>query len=184
MDEHKVIPLAQIVNKGKPSFHGVIVAQKGSGISSLKDLKGKRFAFGDRDSTLTHVLPLYMLMEAGVKLEALKEYKFVGSHDNVAMAVSTKTFDAAGLMPDIAEKYMDRGLEVIARSPDLPEHVFVATKSMDSATVAKIQSALLAMDPALQKGIKGSLTGMQKFSDKDFDMLRNIVKKVEKDVAK
>jgi phosphonate transport system substrate-binding protein len=134
-DKHGVIPLAQIVNNGKPTFYGVIVAKKGGGVSSLKDLKGKRFGFGDRDSTLTHVLPLYMLLESGVGLADLKEYRFVGSHDKVAEGVSIGMFDAAGLMPDIADKYMDRGLEVIAKSPDLPEHVFVATKSMDAKTV-------------------------------------------------
>jgi phosphonate transport system substrate-binding protein len=183
-DEYKVIPLAMIENKGKASFQGVIIVQKGSSISSLKDLKGKRFAFGSRGSTLSHVAPLYMLLDAGVKLEQLQLYKFVGSHDNVAQAVATKTFDAGGLMPDVAKKHMDRGLKVIAQSPELPEHVFVATKTMDAATVEYIQSALITLDPALQKKIKGSLTGMQKFEDKDFDVLRKIMKKVEKEMKK
>jgi hypothetical protein len=30
------------------------------------------------------------------------------------------------------------------------------------------------------KGIKGSVSGIQKFNDKDFDVLRKIVKTVEK----
>jgi phosphonate transport system substrate-binding protein len=183
-DKYNVIPLAQIVNKGKASFQGVIIVQKGSHISSLKDLKGKRFAFGSRGSTLSHVAPLYMLLNAGVKLEQLNKYKFVGSHDNVAKAVDTKMFDAGGLMPDVANKYLDRGLTIIAQSPELPEHVFVATKTMDAAMVAKLQRALLTMDPALQKGIKGSLTGIQKFTDKDFDVLRKVMKKVEKEMKK
>jgi hypothetical protein len=40
------------------------------------------------------------------------------------------------------------------------------------------------MDPGLYRGIKGSLTGLQKFNDKDFDILRKILKKVEKDLEK
>lgn len=183
-DKYGVIPLAQIVNNGKPSFYGVIIVKKGSGIASVKDLKGRSFGFGDRDSTLTHLLPLYMLMDAGVNLADLKAYKFVGNQDKVAEGVSLGMFDAAGLMPDIADEYMDRVIEVIAKSPELPEHVFAATKSMDAAMVARLQSALLNMDPALYKGIKRSLTGMQKFNDKDFDILRKILKKVEKETAK
>lgn len=180
----KVTPLVQIVNAGKPSFYGVIVVKKGSGISSLKGLKGKNFAFGDRDSTLTHVLPLYMLMDTGIQLSALKKYSFVGSHDNVALNVLNGTFDAGGLMPDIAEKYIERGLEIIAKSPDLPEHVFAATSSLDKETIAKLQNILLTMPPELYKKIKGSLTGMQKFNDKDFDNLRKILKMVEKESKK
>ncbi|HLE40543.1 MAG TPA: phosphate/phosphite/phosphonate ABC transporter substrate-binding protein [Nitrospirota bacterium] len=182
--KYNVTPLAQIVNDGKPSFYGVIAVKKGSGISSIKELKGRTFTFGDRESTLTHIVPLYMLMDAGVQLADLKQYSFVGTHDNVALNVVRGSFDAAGLQPDVAAKYKDQGLEVIARSADLPEHVFVAAKSLDAATMTKIQTALLVMDSTLLKGIKGSVTGIQKFSDKDFDVLRKVMKAVEKEKMK
>jgi phosphonate transport system substrate-binding protein len=177
--KYGVQPLVQIVNGDKPSFNGVIIVKKGSGITSLKSLKGKKFAFGDRESTLTHIVPLYMLIESGVHLSDLKEYAFVGSHDNVALNIARGSFDAAGLQPDVAEKYKDQGLEVIAKSPEIPEHVFVATKSLDAATTAQIQKALLNVSPTILKGIKGSVTSTQKFSSKDFDVLRKIMKTVE-----
>jgi len=176
-------PLAQIVNNGKPSFYGVIVVKKGSPIRSLKDLKGKSYAFGDRNSTLTHIVPLYMLLNENIHLTDLKKYAFLpGNHDNLALNVTTGTFDATGIMPDIAQKYQD--LEVIATSPILPEHVFAANKSMDAATFKKIQDALLTMDLAELKGIKGSLTGMQKVNDKDFDVLRKMLDRTEKESEK
>lgn len=175
--------LVQIVNAGQPSFHGVIVVKKGSPVKSLKDLKGKAFAFGDRDSTLTHVVPQYMLMSEGVHLTDLKKYAFLpGTHDNLALNVLAGTFDATGMMPDIAAKYPD--LQVIAKSPILPEHVFAAGKGMDAATFAKIQDALLTMDEPLRKGIKPSVTGIQKVNDKDFDVLRKILAAVEKEPAR
>ncbi len=160
------------------------MVKKGSGIKSPKDLKGKTFAFGDRNSTLTHVVPLYMLVNNGIHLSDLSKYSFVGSHNNVALNVAVGTFSAAGLMPDIAEKYMSQGLEVIAKSPDLPEHVFVAAPSLDNETVKKLQEAILSMPPDVYKKIKGSLTGLQKFNDKDFNVLRNILKTVEKELEK
>lgn len=172
-------PLAQIVNAGSPTFKGVIVAKKGGAIRSLKDLKGRRFAFGDRDSTLTHVVPVYMLVEAGVRIAGLGKIAFIGTHDNLALNVVAGTFDAAGIMPDIAAKYPD--LQVVATSPALPEHLFAATPSMDGATFAALQEALLALDPALRKGIKGSLTGMQKVNDKDFEILRRILEVAERE---
>jgi phosphonate transport system substrate-binding protein len=182
--KYKITPLAQIVNDGKPTFYGVIVVKKGSGITSLKAMKGKTFAFGERDSTLSHIMPLYMLMEAGVRLADLKQFAFLGSHDNVALNVVRGSFDAAGLQPDVATKYKDQGLEIIARSVDLPEHVFAASKSLDAETTAQVQNALLTMDMTLLQGIKKSLTGIQKFNDKDFDGLRKIAKTVEKEKNK
>lgn len=182
--KYNYIPLAQIVNNGKPTFYGVIVVKKGSGITALKDLKGRSFVFGDRNSTLTHVVPLYMLISTGIHLKDLSKYAFVGSHDNVALNVVVGKFDAAGLMPDIAEKYIPQGLEVIARSTDLPEHVFAATPSMDKETAAKLGEAIRTMPPDIYKKIKGSLTGLQKFNSKDFDILRKILNKVEPELEK
>jgi phosphonate transport system substrate-binding protein len=176
--------LAQIITNGKPVFHGVIIAKKGSGIAALKDLKGKNFAFGERESTLSHIVPLYMLMEAGVQLSDLKKYGFFGTHDNVALNVLRGASDAAGVQPDVADKYLDQGLQIIARSEDLPEHVFAATKSLDPATTTKLQNALLGLDMVLLKGIKAPITGIQKGNDKDFDVLRKIMKAVEKEKNK
>jgi phosphonate transport system substrate-binding protein len=175
----KLRPLAQVVNAGSATFQGVIVVKKGSPIRSLKDLKGRRFAFGDRDSTLTHVVPVYMLVEAGVRLTDLGKVAFLGTHDNLALNVLAGTVDAAGLMPDIAAKYS--GLQVIATSPALPEHLFAAKPSMDPATFAALQEALLDLDPSLRKGIKGSLTGMRKVDDKDFEILRRILEVAERE---
>ncbi len=180
---HQFKPLVQIVNAGKGSFYGVIVVKKGSPIRSVKDLKGRSFAFGDRNSTLTHVVPLYMMIQQDVHLRDLKKFAFLpGAHDNLALNVSAGTFDAAGMMPDIAGKYPE--LEVLAQTPVLPEHVFAATSSMDAATFKKIQDALLSMDLPLMKGIKGSLTGMQKVNVKDFDGLRNILEVAEREPEK
>lgn len=184
-DTYGVQPLAMVANNGKPSFHGVIVTKKGSGITSLAQLKGKSFAFGERGSTLNHVVPLAMLMDAGVKLTDLKEYKFLGSHDNVAMNIIRGTFTAAGLQPDAFETYKAQGLEGIATSPELPEHVFVAAKKLDPKTVQTLQNSLLLPEAQpLYKEIKGSISNVQKFADADFNVLRKIMKQVAPEMNK
>ena len=177
---HGVVPLGQIMNNGKPTFHGVMVVKKGSSITSMNQLKGKKIAFGEKNSTLNHVVPLWMLLNAGLKFSDLNEHSYLKTHDNVAMNIIRGNFDAGGLQPDVAEKYKDQGLEVIATSPEIPEHVFVATKSLDAATVKAVQNALVSSNavPVL-KGIKGSISGVQKFSDTDFDFLRKIMKEVD-----
>jgi len=177
--QYGLVPLAIVANNGRPTYHGVITVKKGSSITSLAQLKGKKFAFGARNSNMNHTVPLWMLMNAGVKLTDLKEYSFLKTHDNVAMNIIRGTFDGGGMQPDIAEKYRAQGLEVIATSPELPEHVFVATKSLDAATAKAIQNALNSEKavPVL-KGIKESISGAPKFVDADFDISRKIMKEV------
>jgi phosphonate transport system substrate-binding protein len=177
--QYGLVPLAIIANNGSPTYHGVITVKKGSPITSLTQLKGKKFAFGARNSNMNHTVPLWMLLNSGVKLTDLQEYNFLKTHDNVAMNIIRGTFDAGGMQPDIAEKYAGQGLQVLVKSPELPEHVFVANKSLDAATLKAVQKALNSPNavPVL-KGIKSSISGAPKFADADFDILRKIVKEV------
>ena len=46
---------------GKPILHSVIIVNKDSNMTNIHDLKGKKVAFGDKDSTLSSQVPLYML---------------------------------------------------------------------------------------------------------------------------
>lgn len=178
--QYGLVPLAIIENHGKPTYHGVIVVKKGSAIKSLTQLKGKKFAFGARYSNLNHTMPLWMLLNAGVKLTDLKEHNFLKTHDNVALNIIRGTYDAGGIQPDIAEKYRGQGLEVIMKTPELPEHVFVATRSLDPRTVRAVQNALNSPKAvSALKGIKGSISGAPKFSDSDFEILRKILKEVK-----
>src|SRR6266487_1149492 len=46
-------------------FTSKIIARAGSGIESIRDLKGKRFALGSRDSGQAAILPEYFLKQNG-----------------------------------------------------------------------------------------------------------------------
>jgi phosphonate transport system substrate-binding protein len=65
-------------------FTTVIVAGTGAKISSLADVKGKRFAFGSRDSAQAAILPAYFLKQAGIDpekdVQAVRFNLDVGKH--------------------------------------------------------------------------------------------------------
>ena len=179
----KVRLVATALDKGKPTFKGVIVAKKDSAINSLADLKGKKFAFGDRDSTLSCYIPAAMLMDAGV-FDSLK-YDFTGKHDNVAQSVLQGGHDAGGLKPDVAEKYMGQGLKIIAESAPVYEHVIGIGSKVDDATMAKIQKALLQVkDPTVYTSIQKSYTGFAVTKPGDYASLLKVIKKVDAKMAK
>jgi len=174
----KIRIAAAILNNGNPTFKGVIIARQDSPVNSLEDLKGKKFAFGDRKSTLSCYMPAYMLMQAGV-FDSL-DYKFIGSHDNVALGVLKKVFDAGGVKPAIAKQYMSQGLKIVAESEPIYEHMVVVGPKVSDEDFRKIQDALLNVtDPNVYTSIKKSITGFVKVEPSQYDNLKEIIGKVD-----
>ncbi len=179
----KVRLVATALNKGKPTFKGVIVAKKDGPINSLADLKGKKFAFGDRDSALSCYIPAAMLMDAGV-FDSIR-YDFTGKHENVAYSVLQGRHDAGGLKPDVAEKFMGQGLKVIAESAPVYEHVIGVGPKVDAVTMKKIQAALVNVkDPTVYTSIQKDYTGFAITKPSDYVSLFGIIKKVDVKISK
>ena len=179
----KVRLVATALNKGKPTFKGVIVAKKDGPINSLADLKGKKVAFGDRDSTLSCYIPAAMLMDAGI-FDSMK-YDFTGKHENVANSVLQGGHDAGGLKPDVAEKFLGQGLKVIAESAPVYEHVVGVGPKVDAATMKKIQTALVNLkDPTVATSIQKDYTGFAITKPSDYAPLLGIIKKVDAKISK
>lgn len=103
---NKQIPVEPIVTEidaetGTEKYYSLIIAGTDSGISSLKDLKGKSFAFGDPSSTSGSLYPRKMLFEAGFDwskdFAPIGEVLYSGGHDATAKAVETGKVDAGGI---------------------------------------------------------------------------------------
>ncbi len=177
---HGFFLLARLETAGNPVFHGHIVVATTSDIRTLADLRGRSFAFGDPKSTMSHLVPLYMLIEAGVKLDDLTRHRFLGGHRNVALAVLSDDFAAGALKEDIFEEYRARGLRSIAISPALSDHLFVATRALPANLAEDIRAVLLAVgrDPAnraILTAIQPDLTGLILVADSDYDSLRRVL---------
>ena len=164
---------------GKPFLHGMIIVKADSAIKTLADLAGKRFAFVDRESTMGYFLPRVMLQEAGVKMEQLGQADFLNSHPNVALAVLYGYYDAGAVKDETFYAYQGRGLKMLAQSPPIQEHVFLASSRLPAALVATIRQALLNLhDPRILTGIQPTLTGLVAVKDEDYDPLRKIMQSV------
>jgi phosphonate transport system substrate-binding protein len=173
--------LARLEIGGKPVFHGKIITGKGSPIASLADLKGKRFAFGDPESTMSHLVPRFMLLEAGVRADDLADYQFLGSHTNVALGVLAGDFDAGAVKEEVFYKFEQQGLQALATTSPFSEHVFVARGTLPTQTVEAVREALYQLKDTpegqtILSRIKKRLTGMVPVQDSDYDNLRDILK--------
>ncbi len=171
------IVLARMEVNGSPFFHGIIIVRNNSSLASIADLAGKRVAFTDPDSTMGYQVPMFMIEEAGVSRDALAAFTFLGSHNNVALAVIGGYFDAGGVKEEVYAKFKERGLRMLAQSPPIPEHLFAASPKLSPRLAEILKESLLGLKEtpegqSVLQSIKESTTGFVPVKDSDFDLLR------------
>lgn len=163
--------------KGIPTFQGKIISRSDSKYNILHDLTGARFAFGDQRSTMSHLVPRYMLIEDKVKLAS---FKFLGSHDNVALGVLSGDYDAGAVKEAVFYKYRNKGLKAIATTPALSEHLFVSSSKINKDLYHAICQAFYKLDKLPQgklimTSIKNGISSFGPANDQDYDNLRVIL---------
>jgi len=181
--DHKPI-LARFESNKKTFFRGVIITRKNSPIKSLSDIEGKRFAFGDPDSTMSHILPRFMLLEAGMPLKKLGSHSFLKNHCNVALGVLIGDYDAGSVKEEVFNRYEERGLKAIARTPFTPEYIFVASNNLSAKTLQTLREVLYNLKnetngKEILSSIKQSLTGLVPCKDANYKNLRKIMRTLE-----
>jgi len=108
--------LAMEHKKNQKRFYGIFIVPKSSSITSLEEIKGKSFAFGDKNSTIGRYLSQAELVKAGVYAKDLKSYIYLDRHDKVALAVAAGNYDAGVVKENTYKKYAEsKGLKKIAR---------------------------------------------------------------------
>ncbi|RJR21193.1 MAG: phosphate/phosphite/phosphonate ABC transporter substrate-binding protein [Nitrospiraceae bacterium] len=179
----KTILARQAIN-GKPTFQGVIIVRKESPLHALKDLAGKRFAFGDPESTMSHLVPRYMLLKGGVTIDRLGGHAFLENHHNVALGVLAGDFHAGAVKEEVFDAYDERGLRELARTPYIPDHVFVATKRVSAEEGRNVRDALYLLmkneeGRKILDAVKTSM-GLVPGEDSDYDDLREMLLALER----
>ncbi|MGD8352423.1 MAG: phosphate/phosphite/phosphonate ABC transporter substrate-binding protein, partial [Nitrospirota bacterium] len=177
--------LARLEIAGSGTYRGVIVVREESPLKNLSELEGKRFAFGDPDSTMSHLVPRYMLWEAGVGVEKLAGHEHIHNHRNVALGVLLGDFDAGAMREDVfLREYGERGLRVLAKTPPISKHVFVASNELPQETVRALKEALYGMEGdgegrAAMSAINEDMTALVPGRDEDFENLRKMLRALE-----
>lgn len=172
---------------GAPYFQGCIFVRNDNPATSLKDLAGKSFAAASRKSTMSYIAPRYLFHQAGVVFPEA-HLEIVNSHSNVCLNVLAGDVNAGAVREKAYERCKARGLKIIAMTPKIREHLFVATHKLDAEMATRIQKALLAIQSPedvkrLLAPIKASMTGLSPVADADYDPLRAIMNVVQSDVA-
>ncbi len=177
--------LARIEIKGKPILSGYIITRVDSALHNLTDLRGKRFAFVDPDSTMGTIVPRYVMKQAGVGLKQLGAYQHLGGHKDVALGVLNGDFDAGAVKSEVYDELASRGLRVLVKLPDVSEHLFVTRTDLPANQVTSLRLALLQLKnapngPAILRAINKEMTAMVPVADADYNSLRKLQHAAEK----
>lgn len=185
----EIEPFAVGVERGKPFYNSIVIANADGPVKSVEDIKGKSFAFGDQASTSSHLAPRTLLAKKG--LIGDKDYKVVhlGKHDAVARAVAAGQVPAGALSEAIyrvlvAEKRVDPAkLREIALSPPIPNYPMTMQGYLAPQLKDSIRKAFLELnDPVILKLFR--VEKLAPTTDKDYDVLRDMATTLSLDMAK
>jgi len=138
------------VRFGLPYYRSEIITPAGSGINSLGDLKGKRFAFVDSASTSGFLFPKAGLKKAGYDPDKVfGQTIFAGSHNNVVLAVYQGRVDAGAVyedargtvqktLPDVMQK-----IKVVWYSDPIPNDTVSFRRELPADVKDRVTKGLL-----------------------------------------
>lgn len=174
--------IAKMVTNKRSSFQLMIVVRDDSPIKKVEQLAGKSFAFGDKKALLQRAT----VTGAGMPLEKLGSYKFIGHYDNIARGVARGLFDAGILKDTKAFKWKKKGLRILYSSPQMPPYNITASNKLDTTTLVALRKAFLELDkmnPEHFQAIKSldkKYDGFAKTSDAEYDIVRKLIKPFNK----
>jgi phosphonate transport system substrate-binding protein len=147
--KYGVIPLVQRTTD--LHYYTVFITGTDSTIHSLSDLKGKKFAFGDIDSTSAHLMAYRELKEAGFNPEIDLNLRYSGSHPATAAMVANGEVDAGAIDKTVYDFLISGGkldsakVRVFYTSKPYLDYVYVARKDVSEAEREKFTRAVLAL---------------------------------------
>jgi phosphonate transport system substrate-binding protein len=169
--------LVKINTDGSYGYYSIGFARADSKIKSLADLKGKKFGFGDPNSTSGYLIPSIEIPTAGYPMDPGKffgDVVFTGGHEQTIVAVSNGDIDAGvtwadglgawedGYNSGALRKAADAGLvdmtELVQiwRSKVIPEGPIVLRKTLPQKVkmqVVGLMASLPSMDKECAYGV-------------------------------
>ncbi len=181
-ERYNVTPLVQ--RSADKNFHSLFITQSGSAIHKLADCKGKRFAFGDINSTSGHLIPFDELRKAGINPDDDMQVRYTGSHAATAKAVEGGASDAGALDETVYHSMVSEGkvdgskVRVFLTSPPFVDYVWVARKDVGAPQREGFAKAFLSLKEGKDDAILTILRGKDfvRADDAEYANIRKIAR--------
>lgn len=175
----RFIPIAKRVI-GKESFYRCyIIARNDIQASTVKELKGRSFAFSEVNSTTGYLLPTLMMRKQGLVPERdLTKVSFITQHDSILLAVANKSVDAAAVASYVFDEYdkeVTGKMKIIGKSDPIPYGPVVVRRDLGPGLIKRIQRFFLDLDasePGRQVLAESGFSGFVPAGSRDYDIIR------------
>jgi len=177
---------------GKSDYRSIIVTNAKSGINSLEDLKGKKFAFVDPASTSGNLIPRKILIDNGIDPDKDFEMSYyAGTHNAVEYSIANGKVDAGADSDNSYDRMVAAGEIdpkvniIIYKSEAIPGSPIAVRGDLPAELKNRIQDALITMDQQTINKVNGwgDIAKYQKVSDSDYDIIRETAKTLGMDVT-
>ncbi len=166
---------------GLPGYRGTIITKKGSGLKTLADLKGKRWAFTSSQSTSGTLVPTVMFAKAGIKpTKYFSKVLYSGGHEASILSVKAGRIDAAStnnldFNRGLGKQWKRDDFNVIWTSSLIPGAPVAVRSELPNSLKMAIKGAFLSFND--KEGMerlknKGFING----DDSVYDSVRELIK--------
>lgn len=159
------------------SYLGMLITLKSrADIKTLQDLKGKSFAFVNRDSSSGFVFPTAVLARNQIDYSTFfSKFDFLGSHPRVTDAVAAGSVDAGATWDyNLAQATAKHGnIFKVISDVAIPNLGIAIHPHLPAEVAAKIKEALLTIDTTLLVGLPTA--GYVERPESFYDIVRTVV---------
>lgn len=165
---------------GLPGYKGMIITKKGSGLNSLEDIKGKKWAFTSSQSTSGTLVPTVMFSKKGINPQKyFSKVIYSGGHEASILAVKGGKVDAAStnnldFNRGLGRNWKADDFNVIWTSDLIPGAPMTVRKDLPTSFKMAVKGAFLSLK---DKEILGKLkiAGYVPGDDSFYDPVRELI---------
>jgi phosphonate transport system substrate-binding protein len=159
----------------------MIITKKGSGLKSLEDIKGKKWAFTSSQSTSGTLVPTVMFSKKGINPQKyFSKVLYSGGHEASILSVKGGKVDAASTNNldynrGLGRNWEDGDFNVIWKSDLIPGSPMTVRSDLPTSFKMAVKGAFLSYND--QEGLKKlKLKGFGQVEDKTYDSIRELIK--------
>ncbi len=181
----QIEPLVAPIEKttGRPWYNSIIVINSDSGIKTLEDLKGKRFAFVSKSSTSGYLVPLAHFKDIGIDPDRdFVTVNFAGDHQKAKEQLISGKVDAIAddkpsyLAQEKAGKIDTSKYKIIWESSPIPNLPIVASSKLSAQVKADLKKAFINAPEGLIDITNAEGIGYTLIQDSDYESMRKLQK--------
>ena len=166
---------------GIPGYYGYVITKKGSGLKTLADIKGKKWAFTDPNSTSGTLVPTVMFANKGINPQTyFSRVVYSGSHEASILSVKNGKVDAASTNNldynrGLGRAWSKNDFNIIWKSKLIPGSPMAVRKDLPESLKMAIKGAFISYDDKANLA-KMKILGYAPAKDSIFDGVRKMIK--------